>query len=113
MATKWKQMERIIAYVAEGRKKKLLKKGGASNKHHAVFVKLYHNLRKREVWGEKLPMHGFTLTPIQLMPIKTQAHPRIPKSEAMRFIKHYNIKLRRVQRKIQVQKGRFEEKMKQ
>ena len=75
LATKWKQMERIITYVAEGRKKKLLKKGGASNKHHAVFVKLYHDLRKREVWGEKFPMHGFTLTPIQLMPIKTQAHP--------------------------------------
>ena len=36
-----------------------------------------------------------------------------PKSDAMRFIKQYNIKLRRVQRKKQAPKGNFEDKLKQ
>ena len=38
---------------------------------------------------------------------------RVPKSAAMRFIKKYNIKLRRVQRKTQVRKEGYEEKIKE
>ena len=48
-----KEEKRIIIYVAEGTKKRLLKKGRASTKHRAVFVKLCQrfvkarNLRKK------------------------------------------------------------------
>ena len=114
MVTKWKHDEkRIITYVAEGRKTKLLKKGRESNKHHAVFVELYQPFAKARSLGRKVPCAWFYLNTNKINAELNPNGPRKPKSAAMRFIKHCNIKLRRIQRKKQVQKGRFEEKMKQ
>ena len=50
LLTKWKKEEkRIINYVAEGTKKRLLKKERTSTKHRAMFVKLYQRFVKARI----------------------------------------------------------------
>ena len=49
------------------RKKSYHKKGRASTKYHAVFIKLYQRFVKARNLGRKLHMHGFTLMLTKLM----------------------------------------------
>ena len=49
------------------RKKSFHKKGRASTKYHAVFIKLYQRFVKARNLGRKLHMHGFTLMLTKLM----------------------------------------------
>ena len=112
LVTKWKQDEkRIISHVAEGKVKKLMKKGRPSNKHQAVFVKLRQKFVKARSLGMKVSYAWVYVDANKINAELNSNAPRVPKSAAMRFIKKYSIKLRRVQRKKQVRKEGYEEKI--
>ena len=60
LVTKWKQDEEgNISYEAERREKRLLKKGRASKKHHAVFVKLHQRFVKARCLGRRVSYAWF------------------------------------------------------
>ena len=92
-----KEEKHIIGYVAEGTKKRLLKKGRVSTKHLAVFVKLYQRFVKARNFGRIVSYAWFYINANKINAELNPNAPHVPKSAAVCFIKQYNIKLRRVQ----------------
>ena len=82
-------------------------------KHYVVFVKLYQRFAKTRNLRRKVSYAWFY---IYLNGINAELNPNAPhgpKGAAMRFIKKYNIKLRRVKRNKKTPKGNFEDNLKQ
>ena len=82
-------------------------------KHYVVFVKLHQRFANTRNLGRKVSYAWFY---IYLNGINAELNPNaphVPKGAAMRFIKKYNIKLRRVKRNKKTPKGNFEDNLKQ
>ena len=62
--------------------------------------------------GRKLSCVWFYINANKINAVLNPNAPHVPISTAMRFIKQYNIKLRRVQRKKQAREVKFEDKLK-
>ena len=102
---KWKKNAKSIEDAVDQKHKKLLKKIRPSTRHKNLFEKLHQRFRTARSKGRKVSHAWFyaTANKINKETHGTKSH-RLPKSVVTRFIKSYNIKLRRVQRKKTVNK---------
>ena len=95
-------------------KKETSKKVTSKNERPCSICQNLPTIVKARNLGRKVSYAWFYITANK---INAELNPNAlrvpPKSDAMRFIKQYNIKLRRVQRKKQAPKGNFEDKLKQ
>ena len=115
LLTKWKKRRKVYHNLCCWRnKKETSKKVTSQNERPCSICQNLPTIVKARNLGRKVSYAWFYITANK---INAELNPNAlrvpPKSDAMRFIKQYNIKLRRVQRKKQAPKGNFEDKLKQ
>ena len=115
LLTKWKKRRKVYHNLCCWRNKKETSKKVTSNSETPCSVcQNFQQFVKARNLGRKVSYAWFYITANK---INAELNPNAlrvpPKSDAMRFIKQYNIKLRRVQRKKQAPKENFEDKLKQ
>ena len=106
LITKWKNNRRFIIDAAVIEHKKLLKKNRPSTRHKRIFIKLNDKFVTARLKGLKV---SFAWLYVNANKIYKQLHAnagRIPKSAITTFIRLYKVKLRRVQRKKQVDRSK-------
>ena len=88
-----------------------LKKGRPSTKHLKTFPKLYQAFLKMRENGQKVSFLWFWIKGKKIA--KEIEAPLFTRSAAQAFVKKYNLKVRRTQRKKQQDKSDYIEKLKQ
>ena len=111
MLTRWIQDKDNIFQNASQDKLCYLKKGRGSTKHLKTFPKLYEAFIKMRDNGHKVSFNWFWIK--GKIVAKKIGAPLFTRRATQSFIAHYNLKVRRVQRKKQNDKSDFLERMKQ
>ena len=105
LSSKWKKNAKNIENEVAQKHKRLLKKIRPSTRHKDLFKQLHQRCATARSKGRKVSYAWFYITANK---INKEMHgmdsSRLPKSVVTRFIKSYNIKLRRVERKKTVSK---------
>ena len=111
MVFRWIQDKDSIFQKASDDKVCHLKKGRGSTKHLKTYPKLYQefiNMRER---GQKVSFNWFWIKG-KIIAKDIQA-PTFTRSATQAFLKHYNLKVRRIQRKKQKDKADFLERIRE
>ena len=110
LVSRWIQSKKNIISGASDQHRKLFKKNRKSTKHETLFKKL-SDLKKQDQKGLKVSF-SWLYTKANIINKKLSQNSKgLSKTVVVMFLRKFNIKLRRVQRKKQIDKSKFAPEM--
>ena len=111
LVSRWIQNKKNIIDGASDQHRKLFKKNRKSTKHETLFKKLFIKFKEARSKGLKVSFSWLYTKANVINKELSQNSKRLSKTVVVMFLRKFNIKLRRVQRKKQIDKSKFAPEM--